>query len=79
MSRTARLFSFVAMTCSRPALLAPVCRWALRALRGAATLPVRSRARGRPAARRGRPASEVQRSGPGAARRSLRRAGRLRV
>lgn len=76
MSRAARLFSFVALTCSGPALLAPVCRWALRAMQVAAAVPVRFRARGRPAARNGRSIDGARRSGPRSDRRAARRAAR---
>jgi hypothetical protein len=77
MSHPARLLSFVALTVSWPALLAPLCRWALRALRRRAPVPVRKRARGRILPRRRRPVAAVHRAGPhgdlGARRRTPRR------
>lgn len=76
MVQTVRVFTRLAMACSGLALLAPIARWALRVVRSAALLPVRQRARGRGAAHRGRPVTGVQRAGPRADRRAVRRAGR---
>jgi hypothetical protein len=79
MSHSARLLALVALTFSRPALLAPLCRWALRALRRRSPVLVRSRARGRTIVRRRRPISAVHRAGPhgdlGIRRRTAKRAG----
>jgi hypothetical protein len=76
MWRSDILFWRFALACSGPALLAPLCRWALGAVRRAVARPVRFRARTRPAARRRRLVPGARRFGPRADRRAGRRAGR---
>ena len=76
MRRLERLYAVVAMRCSGIRPLAPLCRWALRALRTLAATASRCDARARRRVRRCDPVASAARAGPRPDRRASRRRGR---